>query len=479
MKLRFHGLAALAVVLLLFWFARARTGERGPDVAGAAPPGPVRDEAPSDPFVPAPVTTRQALESTPASATPEVAPPALARLFGTFTEAGSARPLAGLELGVFDALGERSARTSVEGEYSFPLRAGAWTFYLRASPGRMARVEELVLAPGEERELSGALGEAGTLCVRVWRAEEGEATPLEGASVWLIEGDSPSLAREDWPRALRMEPVLTDRDGRAELPFADFAAVVLLVRAEGCLPWSGTLDFSPFLSWLPFSSDGCVNVALSEASRSVRGIVLAPDGRPLEGALVALLEPDTRAPRVRTFSRTFGEGTVELQPAGFPCHVRTGAGGHFTLTLPDALAREAPRATLIVCPGRTELVHHFVHPLTPGELLGQASTEIRLPAAGEVELEFVDATGASREGMASVRDADGVGHGGDSAFNSLDVDPTGAGRRLPTRAGRVRLRHPGGAVRVGLSPEGKWDARELAVDLPPGEGLRHVRIVIP
>lgn len=176
--------------------------------------------------------------------------------------------------------------------------------------------------------------------------------------------------------------------------------------------------------------------------------------------------------------RTRALGLV-VHPSETPAWTRSAADGSFALALPRLqLEGEAP-LWLVACPGRAELVHHVARELSPAERFGRTAVELRLPHAGEVELEFVDETGAALDGVASLRDAAGFGHGPVGPFTRFDLDPRSPGRRLLTQQGRVRLRHPGGEVRVGLSPGGRRDGREFVLEIPVGDELRRLRVVVP
>jgi hypothetical protein len=403
-----------------------------------------------------------------------------ARLFGTITEADDGRPIAGLDLVVLGQDEVHQTRTAEDGSFAFELAAGAWTFVLRAPPGRVPFAQELGLAAEEERELSHALGSARGLCVRVWCVEFGNLVPCGGASAWLVQGESAALARLAWPRSAGLHAVRTDADGEARLPFADFERYVLSIVKEGFLAWSASFDFSPFRSSQPFSPDGCIHLVLESAELEVHGQVLDPEGQPLGGVLVGMIDRERRVDDLRALGAVPPEAAeVVAQASEIPGHAFTSADGRFRLALPRRLAERAVAPGLVACPGRATLVHHVSQELGAAELFGQREVIVRLPRAGEVELEFVDEAGVPRDGVASVRDADGIGHGGDNAFTWSDLAAEGAGRRLLTSEGRVRLRHPGGRVRIGLSPAGVWDGREQELVIPPGEELRQVRIVVP
>jgi hypothetical protein len=477
-KLRLFGTMLGGLVLLALWIVARRDGERGG--VGERASGPAHTAVPRARLEPAPAAARAAVAPEGAASARATPAPGGARLFGTFTDAGDGRPLGALALGVQGAATERRTRTARDGSFAFELAPGAWTFFLRPPQGRVAFVQELVLAAGEERELSRALGTAQSLCVRVWRVERGDVVPCADADVWLIQGDDDRLARARWPDVAGLAAVRTDREGRVELPCEDFAKVLLLVERAGYLPYAAAFDFNPVLSWSAFSPDGCIHLALAELGASVRGRVLDPAGRPLEGALVAVIDCAEPAYALEDLGRVPAHvDGLALQPGEHPALTHTTNDGEFTLEIPRALAERGSGATLLVLSGRAELVHHATRALDAAELLGKRAVELTLPAAGPVELEFVDQHGATRDGVASVRDPDGFAHGGTDAPTIVDLLARGAGRRFQTSAGRVQLLHPGGRVRVGLSPGGLWDGREFELKIPAGQELRRLRVVVP
>ena len=451
MKFRLFGTMLGGLVLLALWIVARRDGERGS--LHERESGPARAAVPGPRLEPAPAAERAAIapeDESLASAARATPTPGGARLFGTFIDAEDGRPLGALELGVRGAETERRTRTARDGSFAFELAAGAWTFFLRPPPGRVAFVEELVLAPDEERELSRALGTARSLCVRVWCVERGDVVPCADADVWLIQGDDDRLARARWPDVAGLASVRTDPAGRVELPFEDFAKVLLLVERAGYLPYAAAFDFNPVLSWSAFSPDGCIHLALAELGASVRGRVLDPAGRPLEGALVAVIDSAEPAYDLKDLGRVPAHvDGLALQPGEHSALGHTTNDGEFTLEIPRALAERGSGATLLVLPGRAQLVHHATRALDAAELLGKRAVELTLSAAGPVELEFVDQHGATRDGVASVRDPDGFVHGSADAPTIFDLVARGAGRRFQTHAGRVQLLHPGGRVRVG------------------------------
>ncbi|MEQ1893346.1 MAG: carboxypeptidase-like regulatory domain-containing protein, partial [Planctomycetota bacterium] len=393
MKLRLLGTLLGIAVLVVLWLGARRAAERGGE--GADVPVPVRATEPATRLEAAPAAEREAVaagRAEEADADPtRAAPRSEARLFGTFTAADDGRPLVGIELGLLGASGVETAHTDAGGSFAFELAPGAWTFFARPPPEHVPLVQELELAPGEERELSRALGAARGLCVRVWRSELGKLVPCVGAEVWLMQGESDGLARAQWPRVAALEPAHTDHAGRAELPFADFEKYVLAVERDGHVPYSTTFDFDPLLSWLPFSPDGCIHVVLEEAGALVHGRVLDPDGRPQAGALVAALDGDGLDGRFAlSLAPPPDAGEVWLQPSEFPAFAMSAPDGSFALKLPRRLSERPDSVALIAVPGSEDLVHHVVQPLSGSELFGRSPVELRLPRAGEVELEFVD-----------------------------------------------------------------------------------------
>lgn len=474
MRTRALGLA-LALALLALLGLLLRGGE--PRRSGHAP-RPI-EPAPTDGvrLAPAPGEAPRAAERERLPAQAGAEPATLrptARVHGTLSDAEDGRPLAGLELGLFGRAGRHAGRSAVDGRFAFELEPGTWTFFLEPGPERAAAVEELELAPGEERDLSRSLGPPHVQCVRVWGNELGRRVPLAGASVWWIAAESEALERARWPGLVGLEPQRTDERGRTVVPFADFASHVLLVEREGYLPWSAAYDLSPLQSWLPFSADGCIHVELLELGATLRGRVLDPRGAPLAEALLGLAGAPAQSVR-----HVDDDQTLVLHPSETSAWTRSAADGSFALALPRLpLEGEAP-LWLVACPERAELVHHVAHPLSPAERVGRSAIELRLPRAEEVELEFVDETGAPLDGVASLRDADGFAHGTVGPSTRFDLDPRSAGRRLLTHQGRVRVRHPGGEVRVGLSPGGRWDGREFALEIPTGDELRRLRVVVP
>jgi hypothetical protein len=400
---------------------------------------------------------------------------ALARVFGTIRDAETRATMANYTLQAFgEHMDGKSTSSDAAGHYEFLLEPG--TCYVGGSQqGRRAWCESLELQAGDERQLDRNLGDSIELCVRVWSRNQEATLPLLDAQVTLVEADANAFSTVGVDVQLGVESVTTDRDGFATIDITEFAKLMLVARAPGFLPSVVGADFSPHLSYSPIAFDGCLHIVLEPEGPWVFGRILDAAGGPVEGAVVfCAARVDPMAEPTKAKGSRVGERHAQALESRHPAFVRSDAGGDFRVRAPLATSLE-----IVVLPRRADLIHHFAQPLDPRDVRFGVVLELRLPEAWPIELEIVDATGAPQVGFVSVRDEDGRAHAPHGALSDDDFVATTAGRRFPLQQGRLRVLHPGGLARIGLSPQGRWRAGEIEVRLPAGPRTDALRIVLP
>lgn len=421
----------------------------------------------------------------------------LARVVGTITRAGDGVPLAGLELvGCSRERVVARASTDARGAYSLELPPGSWFVGSVAAP-HVPWCLPVELAPGEVRVLDRAIEEPFELCVVVHARSSLTAAPaaaevgvdeqagdtptpdgqglelLAGARVALIETDLEFAVGHELAQRLAPPSVTTDLDGRAMLRVGFGAECLLTIEARGYRTAEVKADFNVFLSRSPFSSDGCLHVALEPDGGRIAGRVLLPDGTPLAGAAVFVGIPAAARAALRT-QMLEGGAWIQHHEALHPPLAWTDAEGRF-----EARAPAAEPLELCVLPERAELPHHFTRPLDARERW----VDMTLPASRRYELRLVDATGNPLEGIAGVRDLGGRAHLPPEASSRHAVNWDGEFRVFPVVEGRFSLLHSGGKVSIGFSPRGTWRSGEVEVVLPPAASLptdaEPITVVVP
>ena len=430
----------------------------------------------------------EALPSTPAGTDSEVREDAEAaapaRVHGTITRypastATGSAPLAGCEILAFDrdAVVAR-ALTDGAGSYALELPAGEW-FVGSAPPGEMAWCKHLTLRAGDSYQLDHVHLLGGDLCVRVHTLESGTPMPVAGARVQLVETDPDRGAAVDLDQHLGGGSALSDLDGVARVPTSFRDRCVIQVRAAGFLPATVEVDFSPWLSSTPLSSDGCLHVLLEPEGRWISGRVLANSGEPLADAFVFADPIALESDPSRVVDTGAGQWSVR-HPAFRPGLARTDERGAFQLRLPreDLSSSATHFLEWVVLPGRPELPHHYARRLDPRE----GTLEIRLPESRIFTVQFRNAQGLGLNGVASLRDVGGRAHFPHGGGGVHEYRHRGVYRIFPVPDGEFQFAHWGGAVLVGLSPGGTWRAGEEELSLSLAENapsIHTVRIELP
>lgn len=188
--------------------------------------------------------------------------------------------------------GTTAATTGADGTARFErLELGEWMVDVTA-PGRLPAITQQTTAADPPRTVEIALREGVQVAVEVTDARSGR--PVAGARALFDSRTSP----------VRPE-VETDARGRG---------TALLPPATGHLVWTSAPGHLEAVEYVRTAEAGApqptVRVALARAG-TVRGVVLDPDGKPVEGADVVLTREDSRDHAAATESAEDGSYRID------------------------------------------------------------------------------------------------------------------------------------------------------------------------
>jgi hypothetical protein len=483
-------LLTLVVVLAaaLAWLARPSkpldepaAGRAKPEASAGAPKGaatPTPDPSTPPPVEPAPRDEPPRREADPSAGIaavlgrvtfPDGAPAVDVRV-RMFAHSGGAAPI--------------EQRTDAAGQFEFLVESGTWQLGGEAPAGFLSWRAELELAPDAAPRADHVLVGATALCVRVWNLVEGVVQPLAEARVAVALGVADGVEQRSWSAGAPLAWSVTDAEGRCSVGAAPWQQQMLFVDAGGFAEAALQLDAREAEFTQIAQGDGCVHVFLDRVGPPIRGRVLDSDGKPLAGALVSVHAPFVEE---RGYALQFGLlgaraseiGNFIFAAASTRPAALCGADGSFELAAPDPSAGPRTAFALVVYPGRADFPHHRVHELQTRDLGREIDVTVRVERGHEFELELVDDRGLAYAGLASVRDPDGRAHAPLGRRLEAHLETTHAGRFFALVEGRLRLRHVGGLVTVGVSPNGEWREEEVMVTLPPGGAEGPIRVVLP
>ncbi len=446
--------------------------------------------APADAGAPSPETSPPApVEDAPLVPSPrrEADPSAgIAAVLGRVTFEGGA-PASGVLVRLFGhsrGAAPVEQRTDAEGQFEFLVESGTWQLGGEAPAGFLSWRAELELAPDAAPRADHVLVSATPLCVRVWNLVEGVVQPLENARVAVALGDADGVDQRTWSSGAPLAWNVTDHEGRCSVGAAPWRQQMLFVEAEGFAAAALRVDARQAEFVQLAQGDGCVHVFLDRIGPTLRGRVVGAGGEPLAGALVSVFAPFVEE---RGYALQFGLlgarageiGNFLFAASSTRPAATTDSDGRFVVASPDPAAGPRTAFGFVVHPGRADYPHHHVHELDPFTFGQPLEVAIRVDPGREYELELVDEQGQIHEGVASVRDPDGRAYAPPGRRLEAHLESAHAGRFFPLVDGRLRLRHVGGLVTVGVSPAGEFREDEVMVTLPPAGAEGPLRVVIP
>ncbi len=464
--------AALALLALAFLLLRPAGEAQAPeDVASpSAPADVVEPEVDRSIRAPAEVPVR-------ADATPRVEQvTTIEKVHGVVFDTALNAPVVQLPIeGALEQRGVRRTRTDKDGRFTLEVKAGL--VRVSATPlGHAGWCEHLVLEPGQTATLTKELG-GPALSIRAWTAWKEELEPIDEAEVRVVAVLDDASLHVGCPLFAGPPTAITDARGLASFSTLPGSMHMVQVRAEGHHPRTFVLDLERR------EVEDCVHVVLEPRGAPIRGRILSPNGQPLAGAMVmvdARRGGPERVARFGRFPQQDANTPTELEPELHPPFVVTGPDGRYEIHAPRPNAPQLVDATLLVFPQREGLVHHHSLPLPKTTLEAARDLDVRLPAAQEITIEFVNPEGFPMpDGPASARDIDGRAYAPTPEVLPGQQLTQTAGRYFATSGGVFRFLHGGGTVRVGLSPEGAWRGQEVGIVIPPDGSKTHFRLTLP
>ncbi|MCR9246113.1 MAG: carboxypeptidase regulatory-like domain-containing protein [bacterium] len=279
----------------------------------------------------------------------------------------------------FGALASRRNRTEPDADGRFFFRGVIPTtpFTLSVRGGSaFGELDQPALLPGEIREVALTVENAATLTVRVTDAQ-GE--PVSGANV-MISADN---RRGSMFPQLHAQHEGTDMDGRCAFESLMPSMVTIEALATG---YVGVTEKHE-LAAAP--AENHIELQLGDGG-FVTGIVLDPDGHPVEGAAVAH-QPSAELPVIGDLASQLGPSLLAQIAAN--SRVRTDAEGKFRL---GGLADENE---FLVVATHADFAANY----TSGVRMGDEGVEVRLRDVGAVTGEVVAAEGGAPVTQFTVR----------------------------------------------------------------------------
>lgn len=462
----------VALVALVALLLRPKDEPREPE-AVASPDAPAPVAAPAEEATLAPPSEPESR----ADATPrEETSSGTERILGLVIDVQHDRPVAQLTIeGALEPRGVRRARTDTDGRFTLEVKPGLAR--VAATPaGHAGWCEHIVLEAGQTKSLTKELG-GPALSIRTWSAWSEELEPLEGAEVRVVAVSEDATSHVNCPLFNGQPTATTDARGMASFSTVPGGTHVVQVRAEGYRPRTFALDLERR------EIEDCVQVVLEPRGAPIRGRILTPEGQPLGGALVMVDARRSGPEGIARFGRLPAQAAAtssDLEPELHPPFVITGPDGRYEVHGPRRNAPQLVDATLLVFPQREGLVHHHSLPLPNATLESARDLDVRIPAAHEITIEFVNPDGYPMpDGAASARDIEGRAYAPEPRFIPGQQLTQTAGRYFATESGVFRFLHGGGTVRVGLSPDGAWRGQEVGIVVPPDGSKTHFRLTLP